>query len=214
MDVYKKNNKKIFLCVRIGSKLNYIKTQIYYNINRSFKISRGFISLLLFLQGHKMAEVLAKSGIQTILVPDVNIFAFMPRVTKVIVGTNLVLRSGGLRASPGTQMLSLVAHDHKVPVIVVAPTYKFSRMLSEGHLADNETFNLLANPQGVADFRDGDLAEKVRVLNPMFDFVPPDHVSQVVSNLGTYGVSQMFTAISELYGTGDESAEDLKVAVM
>jgi translation initiation factor 2B subunit (eIF-2B alpha/beta/delta family) len=48
----------------------------------------------------------------------------------------------------------------------------------------------------------------------MFDFVPPNHVSQVVSNLGTYGVSQMFTAISELYGTGDESAEDLKVTVM
>jgi translation initiation factor eIF-2B subunit beta len=161
-----------------------------------------------------MAEALSKSGIPTILLPDENIFAFMPRVTKVIVGTNLVLRSGGLRACPGTQMLCLVAHDHKVPVIVVAPTYKFSRMLSEDHLAENETFNLLANPQGVANFKDGDLAAKVRVLNPMFDFVPPNHVSQVVSNLGTYGVSQMFTAISELYGTGDESAEDLKVTVM
>ncbi|XP_059490173.1 translation initiation factor eIF-2B subunit beta [Neocloeon triangulifer] len=162
-------------------------------------------------EGQKMAESLAKKGVPTTLIPDTNIFAFMPRVTKVILGTNLVLRSGGLRALPGAQIVCLVAHDHKVPVIVVAPTYKFSRMLSENHLADNETFNLLASPEGVVSFKDGFVASKVKVLNPMYDFVPPNYVSQVVSNLGTYGVSQMFTAISELYGTGEESAEDLRL---
>jgi hypothetical protein len=31
-------------------------------------------------------------------------------------------------------------------------------MLSEDHLAENESFNLLANPQGVANFKDGNLA--------------------------------------------------------
>ncbi|CAB3372598.1 Hypothetical predicted protein [Cloeon dipterum] len=165
-------------------------------------------------EGVKMAELLAKSKIQTTLISDTNIYSFMSRVTKVILGTNLVLRSGGLRALPGAHMVGLVAHEHKVPVIVVAPTYKFSSMLSESHQSDNETFNLLANPKGVAKFKDGIIASNVKVLNPMYDFVPPDYVSQVVSNIGTYGVSHMFTAINELYGAVEESAKDLKMAVV
>lgn len=50
-------------------------------------------------EGIQLAESLARVGIATTLVPDSAILALMPRVSKVILGTDCVLADGGLQVS-------------------------------------------------------------------------------------------------------------------
>lgn len=63
-----------------------------------------------------MAASLAKSGIQTAVVPDTAIFAVMSRINKVIIGTHTVMANGGLRASSGVHTIALAAKHYSVPV--------------------------------------------------------------------------------------------------
>lgn len=70
-------------------------------------------------QGHSMAASLAKSGIQTAVVPDTAIFAVMSRINKVIIGTHTVMANGGLRASSGVHTIALAAKHYSVPVRIL-----------------------------------------------------------------------------------------------
>lgn len=63
-----------------------------------------------------MAASLAKSGIQTAVVPDSAVFAVMSRINKVIIGTHTVMANGGLRASSGVHTIALAAKHYSVPV--------------------------------------------------------------------------------------------------
>lgn len=63
-----------------------------------------------------MAASLAKSGIETAIVPTAAIFAVMSRINKVIVGTHTVMANGGLRASCGVHTIALAAKRYSVPV--------------------------------------------------------------------------------------------------
>lgn len=67
-------------------------------------------------QGHELALSLAKSKIQTTLVPDSAIFGIMSRVNKVIIGTQAVMANGGLRAVCGSHSVALAAKHYSVPV--------------------------------------------------------------------------------------------------
>ncbi|KAG8307890.1 Translation initiation factor eIF-2B subunit beta, variant 2 [Homalodisca vitripennis] len=69
-----------------------------------------------FFHGHELAASLAKIKVQTTLIPDSAIFGMMSRVNKVIVGTQTVMASGGLRAVCGTHILALAAKYYSVPV--------------------------------------------------------------------------------------------------
>lgn len=63
-----------------------------------------------------MSLSLAKSKIQTTLIPDCAIFGIMSRVNKVIIGTHSVMANGGLRAACGTHSVALAAKHYSVPV--------------------------------------------------------------------------------------------------
>lgn len=66
-----------------------------------------------------MAASLAKSNIQTIVIPDSAVFAMMSRVNKVIIGTHTVMANGGLRAASGVNTIALAAKHYSVPVRIL-----------------------------------------------------------------------------------------------
>lgn len=68
------------------------------------------------MQGHSLATSLAKSSIETAVIPDTAVFALMSRINKVIIGTHTVLANGGLRASSGVHTIALAAKHYSVPV--------------------------------------------------------------------------------------------------
>jgi len=73
--------------------------------------------------GHKMASLLAKSGVNTTLIANSAIFAMMARVDKVIVGAHAVMANGGLIGCAGLHALSLAAKHHSVPLVCVTGLY-------------------------------------------------------------------------------------------
>ena len=44
------------------------------------------------------------------------------------------------------------------------------------------SFNKFASPNELLDYEDAELLAKVEVIAPIFDYVPPDLISMVVSN--------------------------------
>lgn len=126
-----------------------------------------------------MAMSLAKSRIETTVIPDSAIFALMSRVNKVIIGTHSVLANGGLRATSGAYTVALAAKHFSVPVIVLCPLYKFSPM----HLCayEQDAFNLVGSTMNVIPFHSS-AAPVAKGYCPIFDYVPPELVTLFISN--------------------------------
>lgn len=94
---------RLLICVRTDS----------YEFYRLIIVNSTIFSSF---QGHELAVSLAKSKIQTTLIPDSAIFGIMSRVNKVIIGTHTVMANGGLRAICGAHTLALAAKHYSVPV--------------------------------------------------------------------------------------------------
>lgn len=152
------------------------------------------------LTGHTLARNLAESDIQTVLFPDAAIAALMPRMNKVIIGTHGVMANGGLKAACGTHAMALCAKADAVPFLVLAPLFKLTpQYVTSSH---QEGFNHMLSPETVLSFSDP-LLSTVEVINPAFDYVPPELVTLLISNSGGNSPSYVYRLLSELYHRDD-----------
>jgi translation initiation factor eIF-2B subunit beta len=149
----------------------------------------------------------SSAGIATILIPDSNIFALLPRCSKVLVGPHVILADGALLSIAGSLPLCLAANRMRVPVVAVGGMFKFSPIYW-GEAADwgmrdlgspeevlpsteecvRASSSLMGAmpPLGSEDDEDEDEAEEqeeTEILNPYYDVVPADLVSLYISNL-------------------------------
>lgn len=126
-------------------------------------------------------KILTTSGITVILIPDSALFAIMSRINKVILGTHAILSNGALLAASGSKLVVKAARAHHVPVVVLSATYK----LSQQYPYDPESYIEYGDVSRVFPYQDAELVERrVRVENPLWDFVGPECVDMYVSNLG------------------------------
>ncbi|XP_013788328.1 translation initiation factor eIF-2B subunit beta-like [Limulus polyphemus] len=153
------------------------------------------------LSGHLLAKNLAESGIETTVITDAAVFAIMSRVNKVIVGTHSIMANGGLKAISGAHTLALAAKRQSVPFIVCAPIFK----LTPQYLChyDQDAFNKFGSPQEVTGLGGGEVFGKAQIINPVFDYVPPELVTLFISNIGGNAPSYMYRLLSELYHPDD-----------
>lgn len=137
--------------------------------------------------GVQHAKALRKAGIETILVPDSNVFALMSRVTKVVLGAHAVLADGSFFTTCGSLAACQVAKAHLVPVVVCTGLFKLCPIF----LADDDSMLDEGNPLQVLDERtestssaalDEDSPGQVEVRNPFYDKVSSDLVSLFVTN--------------------------------
>jgi translation initiation factor eIF-2B subunit beta len=131
------------------------------------------------LLGRTMAKALAKHGIPTIIVPDSNIYALMPRVTKVLLGAHVVLANGGFFTVSGALLAAMAARAHSTPVVVVAGQYKFAPAWNLHHDIAALDFG---DPSDILGYEEGELLDKVEVANPFYDYVKPDLVNLFITN--------------------------------
>src|SRR5690606_8312369 len=140
--------------------------------------------------GHNMAKTLSEAGISTTLITDASAYAVMARVNKVIVGTHagnfasshvdvVVMANGGLLAPCGVNMVALAARAHSVPFVVVTGLYKLTPL----YPVDEDTFNNRNNPAEILPFEFGSNLKNVHVLNPAYDYVPPENISLFITNV-------------------------------
>lgn len=127
----------------------------------------------------RFARTLADKNIETVVVPDLAVFALMLRVGKVIVGARTVFANGGCATAAGVAGVCECALQFKTPVVMVAglfkllPTYPYSRdsLIEVGSLGS------------VVDYANLGMVSNADVTNPLYDYVPPDHIDLCVTNV-------------------------------
>ncbi|ORY02083.1 translation initiation factor eIF-2B beta subunit [Basidiobolus meristosporus CBS 931.73] len=153
--------------------------------------------------GQEMARSLALAGIETTVIPDSAIFAVLSRVNKVILGTHAVLANGSLIAVAGSQTIATAAKHHSTPVVVCTGLYKLSPQFPY----DPDTLNMCVSPNPVLQYEEGDLIDKIDLVNPYFDYIPPELVSLFITNVGGHPPSYLYRLLNENYDPEDALLE-------
>lgn len=160
-------------------------------------------------QGHVLAKELVKRGVQSTVVTDSAVFAMISRVNMVIVGVHAVMANGGIIAPVGLRMVALAARSHAIPFVVVAGMHKLcplyphnpevllNDMRCPSELIEHGEFS------GCMDFGIDSGSPLLHVVNPAFDYVPPELVSLFITDIGGHGPSYMYRLIADYYSADD-----------
>ena len=150
-----------------------------------------------YLEGHEVASNLSKIGLDVTLIPDSSIFTIISRVNTIIIGTQGIFANGGLKAHVGTLSLALAAKHHNIPLIVCSSLLK----LSPEFYADSNNIPDLLPPDDVLSV---DFHSNVSVINPSFDYVPPELINLFIFNTTKNAPSYVYRLIREMYSIEDE----------
>ncbi|CAH0482396.1 unnamed protein product [Peronospora belbahrii] len=162
---------------------------------RSFKVI--VVESAPSLNGQRTAHALAESGIHVTVIPDSAVFALMARVNKVVVPAAAVVANGGLIAQSGLQNIALAAKKCSVPVVCVAGLIKLSPLYAH----DLDVLSELLSPSSIYNYED--IVETLEVLNPAYDYVPPECVRIFITNTGAHQPSYIYRLLAEYYSPQD-----------
>ncbi|CAL1355978.1 unnamed protein product [Linum trigynum] len=160
-------------------------------------------------QGHCFAKDLSAEGFRTTLITDSAVFAMISRVNMVVVGAHTVMANGGIIGPVGLNMLALAAKQHGVPFVVVAATHKLCPLYPENPVV---RLNELKSPSDLLQF--GEFSEcmelapdssacVLNVVNPAFDYVPPQLINLFITDIGGHNPSFMYRLIADYYSADD-----------
>ncbi|KAG5715694.1 Translation initiation factor eIF-2B subunit beta [Termitomyces sp. T112] len=150
--------------------------------------------------GRDMAQSLSSAGISTFLVPDSSMFAIMSRVNKVIIGAHAIFANGGMFATSGSLIAAMAAQAHRTPVVVCAGQFKLTPLWNLYHEYSALDFG---DPNSVLGFEEGDLVEKVEVVNPYYDYLRPELIDVFITNDGDHPPSSIYRLLKETYDDED-----------
>ena len=90
------------------------------------------------LEGKKMIEALCEVGVECTYVHLNALSYVLKETTKVIIGAHALLSNGYVMSRVGTAMLTLMAHEKRIPIICCCETYKFSDRVQLDSFVMNE----------------------------------------------------------------------------
>ncbi|KAG7581399.1 Initiation factor 2B-related [Arabidopsis suecica] len=158
-------------------------------------------------QGHLLAKELVARGLQTTVITDSAVFAMISRVNMVIIGAHAVMANGGVIGPVGVNMAALAAQKHAVPFVVLAGSHKLCPLYPHN---PEVLLNELRSPSELLDFGEfsdcldfGAGSGSLQVVNPTFDYVPPNLVSLFITDTGGHNPSYMYRLIADYYSADD-----------
>lgn len=129
-------------------------------------------------QGLITIKELAAKRIPVTLIVDSAMRFVMPQVDIVFTGADTVESDGSVINKIGTAALASIAREHGVPVYTFAETYKFMP-------ASKHSERVKIEERSVDEIIDPDeLPAGVEVFNPVFDRVPPELITGIVTEEG------------------------------
>jgi ribose 1,5-bisphosphate isomerase len=140
-------------------------------------------------QGRKTARELKKNKIKVTMFVDsaINVALDKKQGTKkvnaIFIGADALTKNGVIN-KVGSNMISQLAKLHKIPVYVVADSWKFSKVkvpIEQRSL--NEVW--------------GRAPKNIKIRNPAFEFVPKKLIKGVVSELGVLGYSNFLKKVGK-----------------
>ncbi|ETN40325.1 uncharacterized protein HMPREF1541_04601 [Cyphellophora europaea CBS 101466] len=147
-------------------------------------------------------QPLIKAGVQVILVPDSAIFALLPRCSKCLLSASAVMANGAFIATSGTKAVVKAARLHRVPVIVLAATYK----LSPQYPYDSHELVEYGDAGKVIESQGGELRNGLSDLrNPLTDIVEGANgeVELFITNVGGVAGSGVYRVVKDQYRDED-----------
>ncbi|MDD1776316.1 MAG: ribose 1,5-bisphosphate isomerase [Candidatus Methanomethylicus sp.] len=153
-------------------------------------------------QGRLTAAELAEAGIPVTLIVDSAARYFMPKVDKVIVGSDVVTANGAVVNKIGTAQIALAAKEARVRVYVGAETYKFSPSTVLGELVEIEERPV----EEIIPKKELENIRGVKIANPAFDVTPADLIDAIITERGIIPPQAAILILMEEYGwkIGDE----------
>lgn len=141
------------------------------------------------LEGRKLAERLARLGLEVVLIVDSAASHVIDRgdVEAVVVGCDAILDDCSIVNKIGTKMIALAAAESETPFIVVTDLWKTA--LQGVSLEEHP-------PEEVYDEKIPNLSS----LNPYFEIVPPRLITYFITDEGVFKPSRLIKRIAEMWG--------------
>jgi len=89
-----------------------------------------------------MTAEATKLGINAVCIPDSNIYSYISKMNKLLIGCHAIMGDGGIIGFSGLKLAVHSAQRNSVPVIVVSPWYKLTPL----YPFDSNTYNELYSP--------------------------------------------------------------------
>lgn len=127
-------------------------------------------------QGRQTALDLSKEGIKVTQFVDSAVMIALTekkKVNKVFLGADALLKEGIIN-KVGSGMFSKIAFDNKIPVYIIADSWKFSKK------------NVKVEER---NFREVWKKTSIKIRNPAFEFVPKKYIEGIISEIGTLSYS-------------------------
>ncbi|XP_004513357.1 uncharacterized protein [Cicer arietinum] len=141
------------------------------------------------LRGQHLLRRLVEKGLNCTYTHINAVSYIMHEVTRVFLGAASVLSNGTVYSRVGTASVAMVAHASRVPVIVCCEAYKFHERVQLDSICSNELGDpdVISNVPGREDVKylDGWAnIENLQLLNLIYDAMPSDYVSMIVTDYG------------------------------
>jgi len=180
-----KINKNIFKLIRKGDVIfthchstNVTNALIYAKKKgKNFEIYNTETRPL--FQGRKTARELRKAGIKVTMFVDSALGVALSKeqgtkkADKVFLGADALLKNGIINKI-GSELVAQVAKNNKIPVYIVADSWKFTKQ------------KVPREQRKLAEVWDT-APKNIKVKNPAFEFVPKKYIKMIISELGTLG---------------------------
>lgn len=147
-------------------------------------------------QGHLTTKWLLERNIPVTMIVDSAARHFMREMDAVLVGADTIASNGAVINKVGTSQIALFAHESRVPFMVCAETFKFSKETLFGSLVEIED----RGPSEIADPRDPEEFRGAVFKNPVFDVTPPEFVDAIITELGITSPYLATEVIREMFG--------------
>ncbi|KAG9300102.1 hypothetical protein G9A89_000842 [Geosiphon pyriformis] len=143
------------------------------------------------LEGKKLLRYLVDAGINCTYAFLHALGFALKDVSKVFLGAHAFMSNGALYSRVGTAMVSMMAKDKNIPVIVCCETYKFTDRVQLDSFVMNEQGNPneMVNLSNTITPQPGQLEEwlqqaDLKLLNLMYDLTPSQYITTVITEIG------------------------------
>lgn len=144
------------------------------------------------MQGRKTAHELARAGIKATMIIDSAVGDVLEKGGNIkqadvmLIGADALLKNGDVINKIGSNMFAEIAYDNKVPVYIIADSWKFSKRKVEIEQREhNEVWNKAP--------------KHIKIKNPAFETVRAKYITAIISDLGVLKPKAFIRKVKKAY---------------
>ncbi|MEK6817385.1 MAG: hypothetical protein AABX80_01160 [Nanoarchaeota archaeon] len=135
-------------------------------------------------QGRKTAEELKKAKIKVTMFIDSALGIALNNADIIFLGADALLKNGIINKI-GSGVISKIAKQEKIPVYIVADSWKFTKN------------KILIEQRSLNEVWDK-APKNIKIKNPAFEFVDEKYISGIVTDLGVMGYRKFVEKVTQL----------------